>query len=543
LPSYSSLDTNFHRNKNLLALYNADVYTLDPRHPKASALLIDNGKILAVGENYSILSRVSQDTFRYDAAGRVVLPGLTDAHIHLEQYALAMQKVDCETDSIEVCLRRVSERDRQLPPREWLLGHGWNQNNWAGGFGKATDIDAIVSTRPVYLTAKSLHAGWANTTALRTANITSSTPDPPGGRIGRLPDGQPDGILYESAMELIGRALPEPSTKQVALAIKAAQSMLWQMGVTSVHDFDRARCLSALQMLHQSGELGLRVIKSIPLESMPEAIQLGIRSGFGDDYLRIGNVKLFADGALGPQTAAMIQPYEGESENRGMLFLDWEDIAEHGRMAVEHGLALAVHAIGDRANHEILNGFEQIRLFEKEKGISPLRHRIEHVQLLHPDDTARLSQLGIIASMQPIHATSDMLMADRHWGERSRLSYAWRTLIDQETPLVFGSDAPVESPNPFWGLHAAITRRRQDGTPGPEGWYPEQKLSLSEALHAYTTGAAYAAGLEKRLGKLADGYFADLILLDSDPFMSEPDQIREMHPIATMISGQWVYQI
>lgn len=526
----------------MLALYNAQIYTLNKDYPEASALLIEGDKIIAVGDNYTILSQIKGNATLYDLSGQVVLPGLTDAHIHLEQYALGLFKVDCETATMAECLQRVAKRDQQLPEGEWLLGHGWNQNNWKSGFGTAADIDAIVPNRPVYLTAKSLHAGWANTAALRKANITQNTPDPPGGRIGRNPDGSPDGILYESAMDLITRAIPEPGVKQVTAAIRIAQSNLWQMGITSVHDFDRARCFQSLQILHQEGKLGIRVVKSIPYEALSEAIQLGLRSGFGDDFLRIGNVKAFADGALGPRTAAMLQPYQEEPDNRGMLFLDGEEIAEKGRLAVENGLGLAIHAIGDRANHEVLEGIERIRRYEREQNIPPARHRIEHVQLLHPDDVARLSQLGVIASMQPVHATSDMLMADRYWGERSHLAYAWRSLLEMGTILAFGSDAPVESPNPFWGLHAAVTRRRADGTPGQDSWYPQQKLSLSGALQAYTIGAAYAAGLEKRLGKLAPGYLADLIVLDLDIFNCEPEFIREAHPLATMVAGSWVYQ-
>ena len=274
----------------------------------------------------------------------------------------------------------------------------------------------------------------------------------------------------------------------------------------------------------------------------PTRIALGIRSGLGDDFLRIGSLKAFADGALGPRTAAMLQPYADDPSNRGMLFLDREELAEHGRQAVEHGISLAVHAIGDRANHEVLSALEQIRGFERQRGISPLRHRIEHVQIIHPEDVHRLASLNIIASMQPIHATSDMLMADRYWGERSNLAYAWRSQLDQGATLAFGSDAPVRSPNPFWGLHAAITRQRADGSPSADGWYPAQRLSLLEAIRAYTTAAAYTAGLETRLGKLTPGFLADLIVLPSDPFELEPNQIRDLRPVSTMVAGNWVFQ-
>jgi predicted amidohydrolase YtcJ len=237
----------------------------------------------------------------------------------------------------------------------------------------------------------------------------------------------------------------------------------------------------------------------------------------------------------------MLQPYEGEPENRGMLLLDAEEIFEKGRLAVENGLALAVHAIGDRANHEVLNAFAQLQSLPGIDRVR-LRHRIEHVQLLHPDDAGRLAQLGVIASMQPIHATSDMLMADRFWGERARQSYAWRTQLQKGAVLAFGSDAPVESPNPFWGIHAAVTRQRADGYPDLQGWFPEQRLAVSEALQAYTTGAAYAAGREHEQGRLAPGYLADLVVLDTDPFTCPPENLRNIQAQATMVGGEWVWR-
>jgi predicted amidohydrolase YtcJ len=527
-------------------LYNARIYTLHPTHPTASALAIRDGRIAAIGDEDDIPPELKRRPL--NLGGCTVLPGLTDAHIHLEHYALGLQKVDCETATRQECLARVAERARRTPPGEWILGHGWNQNLWPEGFGTAVDLDAVAPDHPVYLTAKSLHAAWANTAALRRANLSAATPDPAGGRFGRDAAGNLNGILFESAMEAVSAAIPAPTEEQVAEAISQAQKALWRMGVTGAHDFDRRRCFAALQILRQRGELRLRVLKSIPLEDLPHAAALGLRSGLGDDWLRIGGVKLFADGALGPQTAAMLQPYAGDPQNRGMLLMDAEEIFEHGRQALENGLPLAVHAIGDRANHEVLDAIRQLRHLEQElrqasaAPARPLRHRIEHVQVIHPDDTARLAQLGVVASMQPIHATSDMLMADRYWGERAALSYAWKTQLEHGARLAFGSDAPVESPNPFWGLHAAVTRRRQDGSPGPRGWYPEQRLSLEQALHGYTTGAAYVAGWEDRLGRLAPGYLADLIVLERDPFECPPDELYTLRPSGTMIGGEWVYQ-
>ncbi len=529
-------------------LYNANIYTLDADLPHATALVIDGERLVAVGDSETLHTEFGGRSQVFDLGGRTVIPGLTDAHLHLEYYALGLQKVNCETATRAECLERVAQRARSTPPGQWILGHGWNQNNWREGFGSAADLDTLAPSQPVYLTAKSLHAAWVNSAALRLANITAATPDPPDGKLGRKQDGSPDGILFESAMQLVAGIVPEPTIEQVIQALHTAQPVLWAMGLTGVHDFDRQRCFSALQTLHQRGELRLRVLKSIPVEDLPHAAALGLRSGFGDNYLRIGGVKVFADGALGPQTAAMFQSYEGNPENRGMLMVDAEELFEYGRQAVDSGLSVAVHAIGDRANHEVLNAFENLRRYEQQLTVSraapaghALRHRIEHVQVLHPNDLHRLAQLGIIASMQPIHAISDMSMADRYWGARSALSYAWRSQLTQGAILAFGSDAPVDSPNPFWGLHAAVTRRRQDGTPAEEGWYPEQRLTLHEGLHAYTTGAAYAAGMEAHLGKLFIGYMADLLVLEKDPFTVTSDELYRMQPQATMVGGEWVH--
>ncbi|GAB4521994.1 MAG: amidohydrolase [Anaerolineales bacterium] len=520
------------------------IHTLDPRQPFVEALLISGEKILAAGETETLHREFPRARHEH-LEGLTLLPGLTDAHLHLQHYALSLQKVDCETDTLRECLQRVTQRARTTPPDAWILGHGWNQNTWpdtpSGGFPTAADLDAVTGQRPAYLTAKSLHAGWANSAALRAAGITASTPDPADGRIGRDAHGKPTGMLFESAMHLLAERIPQPAPESITQAICEAQPHLWQAGLTGVHDFDRRESFIALQTLHQRGDLRLRVLKNLPVDLLDEALALGLRSGFGDDTLRIGGLKAFADGALGPHTAAMFVPYQDAPANRGMLLLDAEEIYAFGHKAAAGGLALTIHAIGDRANHEVLEAYARLRAFEKQNGLPPLRHRIEHVQVLHPQDAARLGELGLIASMQPVHAVSDMHMADRLWGERARLSYAWRTQLEAGAVLAFGSDAPVESPNPFWGLHAALTRQRADGTP-EGGWYPAERLTLREAWRAFTFGAAYAAGMEARLGRLTPGFLADLIALPADPFALSPDAIRDLRPQRVMCGGAWVWE-
>ena len=524
-------------------IHNAKIHTLDSHQPTATAIAIDRGRVIAIGSDADILASYSTSDL-LNVNEHTIIPGLTDAHIHLKQYALSLQKLDCETMTRQECLQRVAARVITAEPGEWILGHGWNQNNWAAGYGNAALLDDIAPQNPVFLTHKSLHSAWANSTALHLAGITGDTDDPPGGRISRLPNGEPDGILFESASELLEAAIPVPSLEQVVKSLQSTIPLLWQMGLTCVHDFDDGLCFSALQVLHQEGKLKLRVLKGIREEDLQHAVEIGLRSGFGDDILRIGSLKLFADGALGPHTAAMLEPYDDDPQNLGILNMGEGELVVQGQLAIANGISLAIHAIGDRANRTVLNAYAQLREFER--GLpkidqKTLRHRIEHVQVIHPDDLSSFSRYKIIASMQPIHATSDMHMADRCWGKRSAYAYAWRSVQANNISLIFGSDAPVESPNPFWGVHAAVTRRRADGSPAPQGWYSEQRLSVGEAIQAYTSTPAYAAGMEDRLGKLAPGYLADLVVLDKDPYKSAPETLLNIQPLATMIGGEWVY--
>ena len=529
----------------VILLVNAQIYPLTDPKKIDNALAIQGNRILAIGKSGELLKEFAHNAAVEDMQGRVILPGLADAHIHLQHFALNLQKINCETSTRQECLQLISEKVKSTPPGTWILGHGWNQNNWQEGYGNAQDLDQVASANPVYLTAKSLHAGWTNSLGLRAAGVFASTADPLDGRIGRDPAGNPDGILYETAMDFINKVIPTPSVDAVEKAILEAQPILLKMGLTAVHDFDRRTCFSALQAIEQKGRLQLRVTKSIPLEDLSYIVSLGVRTGFGNDFLRIGSIKAFADGALGPQTAAMITAYENNPENRGILMLDAESLFEYGSQAVRNGLSLAVHAIGDRAVHEVLMGFQQLRELESSQAgmySKKLRHRIEHVQIIHPEDANLLAEQGIIASMQPIHATSDMKMADRYWGSRAANSYAWKLQLQQGAQLAFGSDAPVEYPNPFWGIHAAVTRQNRDNLPQPGGWFPEQRISVYEAVKAYTSGAAFAANMEDRLGILAPGYLADLIVLEVDPFNYPPDQLHTILPVATMVNGSWIFR-
>jgi len=502
------------------------------------ALLIRNGHVQAYG---SVDDVQASDTQPIDLGGKTVIPGLVDAHIHLEKYARWLSMVDCEQPTAAACLALISLKAAGAPKDSWILGHGWNQNSW-GDFGTLSELDAATPNHPAYLTAKSLHAAWVNSNALQKCGIDDSTQNPEDGAIQRDKDGKATGILLEGAMRLVADHVPTLTIERLADEITFAQTKLARFGLTGVHDFDGSACFRALQMVRERGDLQLRVLKNIPVSQLGSARELGLRSGFGDPWIRVGNIKVFADGALGPRTAAMLQPYETEPENRGMLLLDGEALIEIFEEAALSGFGMTVHAIGDRANHEVLNAYGLLRKFEIAQGLPRRRHRIEHLQVLHPDDQGRPSELDVVTSMQPIHATSDMEMADRYWGSRTAQAYAWRTQLELGSRLAFGSDAPVEIPDPIQGLVAAVTRRKADGSPGADGWVPEQRINIGDALAAYTTGAAFAAGTESWQGRLDFGYAADLVVLDQDPFEVNPDQLSELTVLGTMVGGDWSYR-
>ncbi len=524
-----------------LILFNANFYTIDPAMPTARAIVIRDNKILALGDDDAMRSLLP-NAEAIDLGGRCVIPGLIDAHLHWEWTSLGMKNIDCETPTLAELLHRVEERVRITPPDKWIRGHGWNHNVWGGTFPTKADLDRVAPNHPVYLTAKSGHAGLANSIALKLATVTASTPNPTHGEIVRDASGEPTGVFFEDAMDLISKKVPQASVQELANAMRDAIPHAHRVGLTGVHDFDGARALQAWQILKENDQLNLRVSKTIPVSLLDHAIALGIRSGFGDNWLRINGVKTFADGALGPRTALMIDPYVGEPNNRGIAVTDKEEMFENVRKASAAGLSSTIHAIGDKANHDVLDVYAAVRTEEAQRGESRLRHRIEHVQLLHPDNFNRLGQLNVIASMQPIHATSDMLIAEKYWGVRSAGGYTWRTQLNAGAKLAFGSDAPIESFDPLQGIHAAVTRRRADGSPEPDGWYPDQKLSVTEAVHGFTFGAAYASYEEKIKGSLTAGKLADLVVLDQDIFTIEPMEILNTKVEATMIDGKFVWR-
>lgn len=525
-------------------LVNGNIITLNPTQPRVSAIAISYGRVVALGTDDEIRALANSKTVEQNLDGKTVLPGLTDAHLHWEWKSRAMRSVDVfEVPSKQTALERVKERADVSSAGEWITGWGWAQDLWEDrAFPTKVDLDAIASHNPVTLNAKSGHATWVNSEALKRAGITNSTPNPDGGEIQRDANGEATGILLESAMGLVAEIVPSPTPDQLADMMADAQRLALKSGLTMIHDFDEPSCLVALQILRERGDLSIRVLKNINQNWLDAAIESGIRTNFGDDWIRIGALKLFADGALGPKTALMFEPFEGEPDNYGITVVDKEEMVEYVSRASAYGLPSTVHAIGDKAVHDVLDVFESVRAEEAQRHIAPSkhRHRIEHVQIIHPQDLDRLAELDIIASMQPIHATSDMMTADRYWGARTKYAYNPRIQIDRGARVAFGSDAPVEPFDPFMGIHAAITRQRNGQPEG--GWHPEARLTLDETLLGFTQGPAYAASMENRLGKLAEGYLADLIVLDRDIYAIESDQILDINVLGTMVGGEWRYR-
>lgn len=528
------------RNYKMLILYNGKIYTMDDARPRAQAVAVVGNSIAAVGSNEEIKEPLGPGVEAIDLAGQVVVPGFTDCHIHFVDYALRLRHIDLSrVTSLAEAMRQVDERAETAKEGEWLLGGGWNRNLWEGAhFPTRWDLDAVAPANPVALDSKDGHTLWVNSLALKMAGIGAETPDPPGGQIERDEAGQPTGILKEKARELFDEVIEKHSLKEIEAALEAGFENAHRAGLTAIHDCEGQRAFVAFQELAERGELGLRVLMHIPVCNLDAATELGLRSGFGNDFLRIGGVKIFADGSLGSHTAAMLEPYEDEQDNLGILVTPKEELRELVRKASRAGVSVAVHAIGDRANREVLDVLEESH--RAGEGIG-LRHRIEHVQLLHPADIPRLAQLNVVASMQPIHCTSDMLMADKHWGERSRGAYAWRSLLNTGTHLAFGSDCPVETFDPLAGIHAAVTRRRANGYPDPEGWHSEERITVEEAVRAYTLGAAYASSEEQIKGSIAPGKLADLVVLSQDIFVIEPMAILKTEVVATMLDGDFVY--
>jgi predicted amidohydrolase YtcJ len=507
------------------------------------ALAFEHGKVLETGDG-ALLKRKYPGAQIIAGHGRTLLPGLIDAHGHVLDLGFDTVRVRLTgTSSLAEALEHVRAYAGQHAKEHWLLGGGWNQVIWKlGRFPLATELDTAVSDRPVVLDRIDGHAKWLNSQALKAAGITRDTADPEGGRIERDAAGDPSGVLVDKAMALIDKVVPEPSDAQERAALEAALAHMSSVGLTSVGDAGvDAREIGLYREMADHGQLPVRMYAMIrgTGEDFRSLSKQGPLIGYADDHLSVRAVKLFADGALGSRGAALLAPYSDMPGQRGLLFMTDQEMERQIGTALKAGYQVNVHAIGDAANHQVLLAFAAAY---RDVGGAERRNRIEHAQVLALDDIPRFKELNLIASMQPTHATSDMNMAeDRIGSERLRGAYAWRRLLDQGTRIAGGSDFPVESDNPFFGLHAAVTRRDHAGRPAG-GWHPEQAMTLLEAFRAFTLDAAYAEHWEQRIGSLEPGKWADFILVDRDLFKIPPADIWRIQVEETWVGGQRVHR-
>jgi predicted amidohydrolase YtcJ len=525
---------------------NINGYTLDSsgKLVRFQAMLIADGRVVATGSGAELTARASKVITVVDGGNRTLLPGLIDAHGHVMGLgANILQANLVGTPTLEAALNAVKSYAKANPENKWVLGRGWNQVIWnLGRFPTAKELDSVISDRPALLERVDGHATWANSAAMKLAGIDKNTKDPVGGHIERDADGNATGVFIDNASNLLYSKVPQPTKQERSEALDGALEEMASVGLTGVGDAGiDLDTYTLFKRYADEGKLTARLYAMIGgTDADFDAISTdGPLIAYGNDFLTVRSVKLYADGALGSRGAALHAPYADQPGNSGLLFHTPEALTAMITKAVAKGYQVNVHAIGDKANTEVLDGFAAVY---RQKGGQNLRHRIEHAQVLTLADIPRFVPLNLIASMQPTHATSDMNMAeDRVGAERLRGAYAWRSFLKQGTRLAGGSDFPVESANPFFGLHAAVTRQDHDGKP-LGGWHPEQALNITEALRAFTLDAAYAAHAEKTQGTLEPGKWADFILIDRDIFTVAPERIWSTQVLETWVGGKRVYQ-
>ena len=524
-------------------IHNARIHTVDRDLPEAQALAVRGDRILMVGSDAQVLAAYA-GARRINAAGRTIVPGLIDAHAHLMGQGASLMQADLVgTKSVEDILARLREFERRLPQGAWLTGRGWDQNDWpTRTFPTRSDLDEAFPDRPVWLERIDGHASWANTAALELAGleVIRNSENPPGGEIVRDVSGEPTGVFIDAATSLVGRHVPDPSQGERLQALRLALEETARHGLTGVHDAGVG--LGDIQLYRRAigeGWFTLRLYGMI--SGRGETFDRICEEGpIHEDRLTVRSVKFYIDGALGSRGAALIEPYSDAPETSGLLQTTPEAFTEDVKSAFACGFQVNTHAIGDLGNRVALDAYEEAF---GAVGRSVGRHRIEHAQIVHPDDIPRFAELGVIAAMQPTHATSDMYWAeDRVGPDRIEGAYAWRSFAESGVALAFGSDFPVEKVNPLLGFYAAVTRQDADGYP-EGGWEPAQRLTREEALHGFTLGAAYAAFQEDEIGSLEPGKLADFVVLSRDIMSIPAAEILETEVVATYFDGGPVYRI
>ena len=522
-----------------LALVNARVWTGDSARPWAEAFAVRGERIATVGSSAAI-RKIAGTARVIDAAGRMVVPGFIDSHVHFIDGGFGLSSVqlrDAKTPAEFIA--RIKAFAATVPPGAWITGGNWDHEQWGGELPRHDWIDSVTPNNPVWINRLDGHMSLANAAALRAARITRASHEVAGGTIVRDARGEPTGVLKDNATDLVNAVMPNPPAELEDRALDTAMAYVAAQGVTSVVHMGTWRDLAIFERAHKAGRLKTRIYAAVPLATWEQLRDTVAARGRGDTWLRIGALKGFVDGSLGSHTAAMLQPFTDAPSDTGLFVNTHEHLYEWTSGADKAGLHVIVHAIGDRAIRDQLDIFERV---EKENGPRDRRFRIEHAQHIAPPDIPRFAKLGVIASMQPYHAIDDGRWAEKVIGpERAKTTYAFRSLRDAGATLAFGSDWFVAPPTPLEGLYAAVTRRTLDDR-NPTGWIPEQKISLEDALRAYTRGAAYATFTEKEKGVIAPGTLADFAIIDRDLTKVAPEAIRDAHIALTAVGGRVVYE-
>ncbi|MCP4570166.1 MAG: amidohydrolase [FCB group bacterium] len=518
-------------------LFNGQIYP-QVRIARPSLVVITGNRITELGNDVKAANKKFPRHRLINLQGRTVIPGLVDSHTHLYFWAISLGTVHLDgVPTFAQALQKIKAHARKNPKDKWIVGDGWSPDRWEPHhLPTAAELDSVTGDRPAALFSKDQHMVWANSKALQLAGIDENYPDPEGGWIDREDHTRkPTGILreipgYFPVFKLINRPRPE----QVVGLWRKAVRIAYRRGVTGFHSMDGPEAMDFYSMMHERGRLGFRVHYYYPSAMLDEIIDRSIKSGDGDDTLRIGGIKIFTDGSLGAQTALMKKPYRGTKNRLGVETIRTAELHRLIIKATRHNLACAIHAIGDRAVANVIDGF-----IKAGRG-RELRHRIEHLQIISPGDIPRLKKTGVIASMQPSHCPSDRELVAAYWGARGRHAFKFKTLLGQKIPLAFGSDCPIEPLDPLAGICAAVNRTGYGERGGR--FYPEERLTVARALAGFTTGAAYAAGREDFSGKIAPGYQADLAILDDNIFTMPPADIYRTQVAATIFDGKFVFR-
>lgn len=504
-----------------------------------TALAIQNDRIVAIGSDHDIIHLSNANTQMVNAQERWILPAFMDSHTHLSGYAARKLQVELsDRVSMEEALQRIKLKVDSTPQNSWITGGGWDKNKWGlADFPDRNDLDRISTSHFIALDSKDCHSLWVNSPALSVCGIDGNTTEPKDGRIRRRADGEPTGVLQEKARNLILKKIPQMSAEQLKPALLEAFQEFYQFGITAVHSMETGYDFSIYQRLKAEGKQGLRIFYYLPIDKLSSAEDLQIHAGFGDSFLKICGIKLFADGALGSQSAAMLENYDGLN-HRGIEVLSREELKTLVERCISHRLNCAIHAIGDGANRNVLKIFSDLYAESQQLG---LRHRIEHAQLLNAADIPLFKENSIIASVQPIHLAHDIPMIRKYWDLRGRYAYAFGSLANSGARLIFGSDTPIESFDPWSAIYTAL-QRKYLVNPAQDSFYPDEKIDVDQAIMAYTANSAFAVGEESILGSIEIGKQADLIIIDKDIFIEPAEVLLDTKVALTVQAGQIMHQ-